>query len=413
MSRMDPRLCAICRGRGFCGLAYCPIIARSRAVVKLAKVSLSRVIEGSSPPSVFVGRHGYPYVRAGISAPPLSGDTVIYDHPESWITRRIEEILDYRWSLITGYTLIDVKKPFDKLIEDARLIVLSSKPVDVVMELAKPPAPIISFSDEEPPQGPRSPLEKLRVLGNPSVPRPVEKVYSDIDLLAYNAVVYLYRHGVPVSHIQKIFSVGALGVGKERRLVPTRWSITAVDSIISRELLKEVKAYSEVNEIEVYSLSHHDNFFTAVLYPAKWSFEWMEAWWPGSTWNPGSLEVVVEGDYEDYHGRTSYPEIGGCYYASMLATLEHLSKRKKQATAILLREIYPGFNLPIGVWFVRESVREMYKRGPVLKTNSLRDVVEYLDRVSRLGAEKWFRSSRLLQRILKSKSIRDFFVKGG
>lgn len=408
MRSIDPKLCSICRGRGLCGLSYCPIIARAMASLKLGMVSGSRVIEGSSPPSVFIGRYGYPYVRAGPGVPPLSGDTLVYDHPESWIGRRIEEILDYRWSLVTGYTSVDVRRPFNRIIEETRLVVLSSKPVDVRVELSKPPRPMLSFSEEEPPQGPRSPMERMQVLGNPSIPRPVEKAFNDTDLPAGRAVVYLYESGIPVSHIQKIFSVGALGVKEQRRLVPTRWSITAVDSILSRELLKDVKSYESLNEIEVYVLRHYDNLFVSILYPAKWSFEWMEAWWPGSTWNPGISNVIVEGDYEDYHGRTTYPSIGGCYYASMLATLEHLSRVRRQATAVLLREIYPGFNLPIGVWFVRESIREMYRRGPVLKTSNLGEVAMLLDKVTRLGAGKWFDSSRLLKRISRSKSIRDF-----
>jgi len=412
MANIDPRICAVCRGRGWCGLSYCPIIARARASLKLERVSGSRVVEGSSPPSVFVGRYGYPYVRAGPATPPVSGDTIIYDFPEAWLGRRIEEILDYRWSLVTGFTSVDVRKPYSRVIEETQLIALSSRPVDVRVELAKPPRPIVHFSEEEPPQGPRSPIERLTVIGNPRVPRPIEKVFGDTDLPAREAVVYLYESNIPVSHIQKVFSVGALGVKGQRRLVPTRWSITAVDSILSSELVREVKKYEPLSEIEVYALRHYDNLFIGILYPAKWSYEWMEAWWPGSTWNPGSLNVIVEGDYEDYHGRTTYPSIGGCYYASMLSTLEHLSRMKRQATAILLREIYPGFNLPIGVWFVRESVREMYRRGAALKTNNLSEVVAFINENTRLGAEKWFNSSRLLQRIAKTKSIRDFLKRG-
>lgn len=409
MMSFNPRICSTCRGRGFCGLSYCPVIAKARASIKLSGITGQRVIEGSTPPSLFVGRYGYPYVRAGPSAAPPNNDVLVYDYPESWLGRRIEDILEYRWSLVTGYTSIDVRKPYDRIVEETRLMALSSRPVDIRVELAKPPRPILHFSEEEPPQGPRAPIVRLQVLGNPSVPRPVEKAFNDTDLPAYDAVVYLYKSSIPVSHIQKILSAGALGVKNQRRLVPTRWSITAVDSMISKELLREVKKYDVINEIEVYMLRHYDNLFIAVLYPAKWSYEWMEAWWPGSTWNPGALDVVVEGDYEDYHGRTTYPGIGGCYYASMLATLEHLSRMRRQATAILLREIYPGFNLPLGVWFVRESIREMYRHEPVLKTSELKEVFDLLDKVTRLGATKWYNSSKLLQRIVKTRSIRDFF----
>ena len=408
--RVDPSLCVICRGRGLCGLAYCPVLAKARATYVLRPASYSRVVEGSTPPAAFVGRVGYPFVRAGPSTPPLTGDTSVFDYPELWSAKRVEEILEYRWTLITGFKVFDVRRPSDdRILEETRLVVLSSKPVDVQVVLQKPPRPLITFSEHEPPQGPRSPLESLRVLGNPSIPRPLEKAYYDTDLPAADAVIYLYNSGVAVSHIQKAFSLGSFGLKGQRRLVPTRWSITAVDSIICRWLVKEVKSYEEINEIHVYEYRVHDNLFIGILYPAKWSYEWMEAWWPGSTWNPLGLNVVVEGDYEDYFGRTTYPSIGGCYYASMLATLEHLKAMKRQATAILLREIYPGFNIPIGVWFVRESCRSMFKKGPVLKTDSLREVCEYLDKSTKLGCQKWFSSSRLIKRLATTRRIEDYF----
>lgn len=408
---IDPSLCVICRGRGYCGLAYCPVIARARVGYVFKKITSSRVLEGSTPPAVFVGRIGYPYVRAGPSTPPIIGDTSHLDMPEKWIEKSIEDILEYRWSLITGFRVFRVDKPYDNLLEEARLVVLSSKPVDVRVVLKKPPRPTMTFSEHEPPQGPRSPIESLKVISNPSIPRPLEKAYYDADLDARSAVISLYESNIPVSHIQKAFSLGSFGLKGQRRLVPTRWSITAVDSIISRHLLSKVKEYEPVDSILVYEYRIHDNLFIGILYPAKWSYEWMEAWWPGSTWNPLGASVVIEGDYEDYFGRTTYPSIGGCYYASMLATLEHLSRIHRQATAILLREIYPGFNLPIGVWFVREACRAMFAREPVLKTDSLGDVCTYIDRVSRVGCARWFSESKLMKRIIKTKKIEEYFKK--
>ena len=407
--KIDSSICVICRGRGLCGLSYCPIIARARASIILRETSLSNIIEGSTPPSVFVGRRNYPYITAGPATPPIQGDTSLFDYPEKWSSLKIEDILEYRWSLITGYRVFNARKPDDKILEEARLLVLSSKPVDVKIVLNKKPWPILTFNEYEPPQGPRAPLESIRILGEPSIPRPLERAYYDTDLRASEAVKYLYDSGILVSHIQKVLSLGSLGVKEQRKLVPTRWSITAVDSILSKYLLKEIKQYEPIGEIMVFEHRIHDNLFIAILYPAKWSYEWMEAWWPGSTWNPSSLNVVIEGDYEDYFGRSNYPGIGGCYYASMLATLEYLKKNKKQATAILLREIYPGFNLPIGVWFVRESCRVMFSKPPVLKTSSLREVCDYIDKSSRIGCIKWLNSSKLLKRITSTRRIHEYF----
>ncbi|MET1160296.1 MAG: Nre family DNA repair protein [Thermoprotei archaeon] len=408
--RIDPHLCAICRGRNWCGLSYCPLIARRLAIYRLSRVVDSRELFGTSPPSVFVGRRGYPYVNLGPSTPPETGDTSIYDLPEKWIGIKLEDILRFRWSLVTGSTRVRVDDTRSRLVEKLHELVLSYKPVDVEVLLKKPPKPVITFSEFEPPQGPRAPLQDFRIAGNPSIPRIVDRLYNDPYVKASDAIIKLYEEGFPVSYIQRVFSTGALGRWSDRRLVPTRWSITAIDSIISGYLLKKVKEFPEINRIEVYVRRYYDNLFIAILVPGKWSFEWMEAWWPGSTWNPGSSEVVVEGDYEGFHGRSTYPEIGGCYYATRLAVAEHLYSRGRQAVVIVLREIYPGFNLPIGVWFVRENIRAMLRSKPVLTTNDLREVVELLERETKLGAKKWIESSRLLQRLLFIRRIEDFFV---
>lgn len=406
--RLNSSLCVLCRGRGFCSLTYCPIIARARATFRLKEASLSPVVEGSTPPSVFVGRVGYPNIRVGPASPPVLGDTTLFDYPEKWKDLRIEDILEYRWSLITGFKVFNVREPTHKVLDEVRLLALSSKPVDVQMVLEKRPKPIITFSEYEPPQGPRAPLTGLKILGNPTIPRPLERAHYDTDLRASEAIIYLYSAGIPVSHIQKAFSLGSFGLGKRRKLVPTRWSITAVDSTLCRYILGEVKQYQPINEPLVFETRVHDNLFVAVLLPYKWSYEWLEAWWPGSTWNPSGLQVSIEGDYESYFGRSTYPSIGGCYYASMLATLEYLKFIKRQATAILMREIYPGFNLPIGVWFVRESCREMFKRGPALRPSNLKEICEFLDKHTRLGCSKWFSSSKLLGRVATTKHLEEF-----
>ncbi len=412
--RIDPRLCAVCRGRGWCGLTYCPLLARRMASFKLRRVIGSTELYGSSPPSVFVGRYGYPVVNVGPSTPPVTGDTSVYDLPEKWLDLKIEDILSYRWSLITGSNRLSVDAPRrpDRFLEDIYMIVLSAKPVDVELKLAKPPKPSIVFSEYEPPQGPRAPLERIRVVGNPSIPRPVDKVFNDVDLKAGDAITILYRYGIPVTMIQKVLSIGGLGTWKRRRLVPTRWSITAVDSTISEHLIGKVKEYEEIGEIVVYLRRFYDNLFIVILYPGRWSYEWMEAWWPGSTWNPGSGEVVVEADHEEYMGRATYPEIGGCYYASRLAVAEHLYSIRRQATVIALREIYPGFNIPIGVWFVRENMRRLFRDKPVLRTSDFRDVIKLLDRETRLGAGRWVKESYLLRRILYQRSIMEFIGAG-
>ena len=67
----------------------------------------------------------------------------------------------------------------------------------------------------------------------------IESAFYDGDLKASDAVVELYKKGVDSGSIHKVLSVGMLGLKKNRKLVPTRWSITAADDMISSRLVKE------------------------------------------------------------------------------------------------------------------------------------------------------------------------------
>ncbi|MEM2804661.1 MAG: Nre family DNA repair protein, partial [Zestosphaera sp.] len=351
-------VCSLCRGSKYlCGLTYCPLLVRFYSRVSVRLVELSDFIEGSSPPSVFVGRVGYPKVNVGPSLPPQAGDTREYELPESWIGKSLEDILVKRLSMVVGITQVSVRDVGSSYVSRVQELALSEKPVDVEVLLDKKYFRKPLFGEEVPPFGPRALLRDLRVVSNPYFGRPVEKVFSDTDLRASNAVLLLYSEGVPVSRIQRVFSVGALGRLPERRLVPTRWSITAVDDIISKSLVKRVRELPELSEILVYVREYMQNLFVAVLLPGVWSYEWVEAWFPGSTWNPSGIKVAIGGDHEGPAGKSEYALTGGCYYAARLGVAEHLLYRLgRQATAFLYREIYEGFNVPVGVWFVRENI---------------------------------------------------------
>jgi len=153
----DPRLCILCRGaRYLCGKAYCPILARFVARQRVAEASTN--LFGSSPPAVFVGRVGYPYVYAGPLAPNEVGDTSIYDLPESWVDRPVDDVLSFRLGLFLGRRLVDVGNVSDRFVQELQVVVLPLKPVDVEIRFAKKPTGF-SFSEYEPPIGPRAPLD--------------------------------------------------------------------------------------------------------------------------------------------------------------------------------------------------------------------------------------------------------------
>ncbi|MEM3073256.1 MAG: hypothetical protein QXK20_00790, partial [Nitrososphaerales archaeon] len=190
---------------------------------------------------------------------------------------------------------------------------------------------------------------------------------------------------------------------------PTRWSITAVDSIISELLVKEVRNKPTVDKYLVYYLKNIGNLYIAVLMPKTWSFEWIEAWFPGTPWNPegASSKPALMGDYEGYWGRKTYPAIGGCYYSTRLAVAEALNRYGRQATALVLREIYPEYILPVGVWNVRESVRAAFKSKSLI-FDTLEDVLKFVKGLLKVPLRSWIEHSVILREALHQKSMKDY-----
>jgi len=402
-------LCVACKGSRFlCGKTRCPIIVRANYFLKSVPLMQSEDIAGASPPSVFVGRIGYPYVYAGPLVPPVQEDTSLYDLPEYWFGKSIDEIVGFRSMLIRGKHRVHVQKfeEAGKIIEKTRELALAVNPVDVELILKKKPRGFILLDDEVQPFGPSAPIRDLLV-GNARWDHQIEKAYGDTDLKAAEAVLELYRKGVLVTKIQRAFSVGAFGLEKNRRLVPTRWSITAGDSTSSKALMEKVKTFPEISEFRIYESRYLDNIFEVLMIPGTWSYEAIEAWYPGTVWNPSGRTAVMFSDWEGYEGRTTYAEIGGCYYAARLAVCEHLLKEKRQATVIVLREAHPGYIMPVGVWQVRENVRNAMRQKPfIFKT--LNEALKFVASRFQIPIQRWIMRSVLLKNALFQKKITDF-----
>jgi hypothetical protein len=191
-------------------------------------------------------------------------------------------------------------------------------------------------------------------------------------------------------------------------LVPTRWSITAVDSIISKEMMEKIKTFPEINEYRIYESNYLDNRFEILMLPREWGYEAMEAWYPGTPWNPSKTNVVLFSDWEGYGGRTTYASIGGCYYAARLAVGELLIKERRQATVVVLREAHPGYIMPVGVWQVRENVRNALRQKP-LRYNTLDEALKRLGSKFQIPVKQWITKSTLLTNAIFQRRITDYF----
>jgi len=405
-------LCVACKGGKFlCGKTRCPLLVRANFYLKTMPLIKGLDVNGASPPSVFVGRIGYPYVYAGPMVPPVHEDTSSYDLPELWFGKSIDEIVGFRSMLVRGTHRVHVRRfeEAGKIIEQTRELALSINPVDAELGLMKPPRRSLVLDDEVQPFGPSAPIRDLRV-GTAHWDHQIEKAYFDTDLKATGAVRDLYEKGVLVTKIQRAFSVGAFGLKQNRRLVPTRWSITAVDSILSKDLMEKIKTFPEINECHVYESRYLDNIFEVLMLPQAWSYEAMEAWYPGTIWNPSGTSVWHLVASEGYEGRTTYAEIGGCYYAARLAVCEQLVKERRQATVLVWREAHSGYIMPVGVWQVRENVRNAMRQPP-LKFSTLDEALKRIASQFQIPLKEWIRRSKLLQDALFQKRVTQYFEK--
>jgi len=258
-----------------------------------------------------------------------------------------------------------------------------------------------TFNEDHQPFGPSAPLKKIE-FGNVYWEQHMEKAYNDTDLLSQTAVVGLYDKGLLVSHIQKAFSVGAFGLRTKRKLVPTRWSITAVDDMLAKNLLANVKNYPIIDEYRVHISQGLNNRFVVVLMPTPWKYESMEAFFPQII----GERLEIYSDYEMYEGRKDYAQIGGCYYSAKLAVCEALEREKKQAGAIILREAYEGY-IPLGVFNVREHVR-LAMKSPYIGFDSLRMALEFASSKLLVPIKGWIEKGHLIKECLSQKRLSEY-----
>jgi len=410
LTRVDrSKICILCRGaRNLCGRRVCPVILKSKRLRKTVGV-VDKEVDGSSPPEIFVGRIGYPKVFAGPILHPEKGDIEIFGTPELWSFSSIDEFLDMRLSLIRGMRSIDVRNPqrsgsfYDKIVDT----VLSKKSVDTYAEFLRIHRSIIVDPYVQP-IGVGGSIKTLEVEARGTV-HPLEKVLSDEDLNALEAMKYLYRRGVLISKIIQGLSAGMLGVKYQRKLVPTRWSITAVDCIISKWLRDDIiKDKPPIGDYLVFEYDGLGDKFLVILFPDTWKYEFIEIWWPGSSWNFFGNSIAIGGDYELHWGRTEYASIGGCYYATRLAVTEYLSKIGRQAGVLVIREAYPEHYMPIGVWYVRESVRRALSQKPE-KFSSFEEAIRYALSKLRVSPTEVIESSFIVKFKTQQKTLTEYF----
>ncbi|GAB6862258.1 DNA repair protein NreA [Haloplanus litoreus] len=345
-------------------------------------------VVGSVSPSIFVGRSNYPEVSTGILSPVGNEDDAArFATSGEWYEEGVDltEVFRRRTSLLNSRrsSPVDVSDTWDGFVGVGREVALADRPVDVEIGLDDDPTVDFDADGVSTPTGPSAPARSAHLGENPHVPRAVEKTLEDDDWRAEGAINYLYRRGFDVYEVNTILSAGALGRSENRRLVPTRWSITAVDDTVGQFLRGSLRDTKSVNEVEIHRNEFLGNAYWVILAPGQWEYELVELKAPGSVWNPDpEAGMWLAADREGYEGRTGYvEETAGAYHAARLAVLEHLDERGRTAKCLVLRHVSDEYWGPAGVWQVREGVRHAFEGEHATAetlSDAVRGVVDYL-----------------------------------
>ncbi len=348
------RQCLRCKGRRYCGRSFCAHAVKLASTARSKGAHTKKDFQAASP-APFVGRFGYPRINVGLLTPPDDpGNEWEYDAPRHWAEfgKTIPEIVDLRSALLNNrkaYDVVSVRKSA-RLLDIAQEAGLAEKPVDVEISLEDSPRFSMSSDPVAAPTGPKARVEKARLTSNTKVCTAVERVFSDTDRKAVSSISYLYSKGKDENFLSRMLSVGTMGVKKSRKLVPTRWSITAVDDIISKEIVQSLSDAPCIDEHTAFYGSYLGNHYVIMFYPSCWRYELFETL---------SGDCAYTTDYENFNGRKDYADnCAGGYYSVRLAVAEKLKSMKRQASVVAIRVITGDYAIPLGVWVTREAARK-------------------------------------------------------
>ncbi|PIN88745.1 hypothetical protein COU61_03635 [Candidatus Pacearchaeota archaeon CG10_big_fil_rev_8_21_14_0_10_35_13] len=377
----------------------------------MGQKTIKKEFEGTSPPAVFIGsKLKYPEVNIGVlSLGEINEEAWEHNAPNHWSEKneKIERILELRQGLINSKTRTTVKeiRKNNKLLRKIQEVGMATIKADMEIKLKKPPImKIMKYDQHVMPIGISAKLESLKEIGNLKIPTPVEKIYDDTDMKSAEGIMELYKKGFNEQELTQILSIGVTGLGKNRKLVPTRNSITAVDDLIGRRIIKEILNYETIDKPRIYQGGHLGNYYTIIMIPGIWNYELFETSIPSGK---------TTTDHETHRGRKNYAEeTEGGYYAARIGILEYLKKIKKQATTILYRITTPEYTTPLGVWVCRNSVRKaLQEEKKEYETNN-----ETIERARMMIKEKWgydikelINKSKIIKLVRTQKRITEWF----
>ena len=259
---------------------------RFEVIKKIADINfryknLDRISElnTNSPPSVFIGsKLKYPLVNVGILSPLEKDENAwVYDAPSYWAKQGfgIKDVISLRQGLLNSRfqsKVTDPRQNSKKFVQIAQELAMASKPVDVEIELKEKINPGIKTKDKVVlPQGMGARLKNAKITSNVKIDSRLDRAVND-DVKASESVASLYGNNFNEYSLSQILSVGVLGMKKDKKLVPTRWSITATDDIIGKSLLKKIRDYQWMENHELFFGEFMGNAYLIMFLPNVFSY---------------------------------------------------------------------------------------------------------------------------------------------
>jgi hypothetical protein len=157
-----------------------------------------------------------------------------------------------------------------------------------------------------------------------------------------------------------------------------------------------------MNKILLFQNDYLANHFEILLIPENYQFEFIESW------DLDKPSPMISADYESYFGRKTYAiNTHGGYYAARVAALEYLDRIKRQSTILIVREVRPEYYADVGVWKIRETVRDAFNK-PFEKFDTINQAMKRIcERM--MIKNKWISKSNLLKNLKQQRKLR-FFI---
>ena len=74
--------------------------------------------------------------------------------------------------------------------------------------------------------------------------------------------------------------------------------------------------------------------------------------------------------------------------------IQHRNKIKRKAAVLILREIHPEYVMPVGVWQIREGIREALE-NPITKFESFENALSFASTFMSISNKEWIKNSKM------------------